>query len=131
MPSKAKKICAHPGCKELVENKYCEAHRPEPKKVDWRKKRGTRSENKYRDWYSTDVWRRLRASHLASEPLCRECAKADIITPATVVDHIIPHCGDWEGFTDPDNLQSLCVSCHNRKTAREDGAFGNRRKYKG
>ncbi|MEW6383526.1 MAG: HNH endonuclease [Pseudomonadota bacterium] len=23
------------------------------------------------------------------------------------------------------NLQTLCVSCHSRKTAREDGGFGN------
>lgn len=128
MPSKSKRLCAHHGCKELVTGMYCDEHKPEPKKQDWRSKRGTRSDNKYRDWYSTDLWKRLRLTQLAKEPLCRECARVDIMTPAAVVDHIIPHCGDWEGFTDTDNLQSLCKSCHDRKTAREDGAFGNRRR---
>jgi hypothetical protein len=37
-------------------------------------------------------------------------------TPATVVDHIIPHTGDPELFWDVDNLQGLCDPCHNSKT---------------
>jgi 5-methylcytosine-specific restriction protein A len=38
---------------------------------------------------------------------------------ATDVDHIEPHKGSWERFTDRDNLQSLCHSCHSRKTLAE------------
>jgi hypothetical protein len=44
---------------------------------------------------------------------------------ANVVDHIIPHRGDMELFWDESNWQSMCEPCHNRKTASEDGAFGN------
>jgi len=39
---------------------------------------------------------------------------------ATVVDHISPHKGDSDLFWDRANWQSLCESCHNRKTASED-----------
>lgn len=28
-------------------------------------------------------------------------------------DHIVPHRGDPQKFFDPDNLQTLCASCHN------------------
>jgi 5-methylcytosine-specific restriction protein A len=39
-----------------------------------------------------------------------------------VVDHIQPHRGNWARFIDRDNLQSLCKSCHDRKTALEMAA---------
>jgi 5-methylcytosine-specific restriction protein A len=42
-----------------------------------------------------------------------------------VVDHIIPHKGDKDLFWDSNNWQPLCKTCHDEKTAREDGAFGN------
>lgn len=35
------------------------------------------------------------------------------------VDHIRDHKGNWTVFTDEGNLQSLCHSCHSRKTAQE------------
>jgi hypothetical protein len=46
---------------------------------------------------------------------------------STIADHIIPHKGNWVLFCDLDNLQGLCDACHSRKTAQEDGGFGNRR----
>ncbi|MCA8984505.1 MAG: HNH endonuclease [Planctomycetaceae bacterium] len=75
-------------------------------------------------------WRKYRAAFLATpaNALCRECRKRGRITPATVVDHIVPHLGDAVVFWDPGNHQPLCHSCHSRKTVREDGGFGNRRK---
>ena len=69
---------------------------------------------------NSTAWRKLRAVHLAGEPLCRECAKADRVTAATDVDHID---GD-DGNNAPSNLQSLCHACHSRKTAQENGGFG-------
>ena len=50
---------------------------------------------------------------------------------ATDVDHIVPHRGDARLLYDENNLQSLCKSCHSRKTATEDGGFGNRLEIKG
>jgi 5-methylcytosine-specific restriction protein A len=40
------------------------------------------------------------------------------------VDHIVDHKGDWRLFVDRNNLESLCHSCHSRKTLREMGLNG-------
>jgi 5-methylcytosine-specific restriction endonuclease McrA len=47
---------------------------------------------------------------------------------ATRVDHIEPHGGNEELFWRESNHQSLCESCHNRKTAIFDGGFGRLKK---
>lgn len=71
-----------------------------------------------RRWYGQQIWKDLRASHLAQNPLCVFCLLKDIITPATVVDHI----KKWRdeptqalrraAFLNVLNLQSLCKLCH-------------------
>ena len=40
------------------------------------------------------------------------------LTPATVVDHIVPHRGDPRLFWDEKNWQPLCKECHDRKTGQ-------------
>ena len=70
--------------------------------------------------YLTPEWTDdLRPGQLLREPYCRECARHGVRTRATDVDHIQPHKGDWQRFTDRSNLQSLCHSCHSRKTLAE------------
>ncbi|WP_442918227.1 HNH endonuclease signature motif containing protein [Magnetococcus sp. PR-3] len=59
--------------------------------------------------------------HLSREPLCRICKRKGKTERATVVDHMD---GDATN-NDSGNLQSLCASCHSRKTAKQDGGFGN------
>lgn len=67
----------------------------------------------------TRRWKeKIRKPFLDANPLCVECSKGGRITEATVVDHIVPHRGDPVKFNDISNLQSLCQTCHNRKTAR-------------
>ena len=61
-------------------------------------------------------WRRERAAFLRCHPLCAECQKEGRLTPATVVDHIIPHRGDQRLFWDESNWQPLCEYHHNKKT---------------
>lgn len=63
------------------------------------------------------AWQRLRASVLAGEPLCRDCAARGIVTEATDVDHVSGDPSD----NSSENLQPLCHSCHSRKTARDHG----------
>lgn len=104
-------VCQHPGCHVLTCNTYCEAHKP---------KRQRYASASWHSWYSLPIWRRMRNAQLTQEPFCRECAKHDRRTKATEVDHVTPHRGRWELFTDPGNLQSLCHSCHSRKTMAEN-----------
>ena len=54
-------------------------------------------------------WNSLRAIHKARYPLCAHCLK-----------------GDTRLMYDESNLQSLCKSCHSRKTATEDSGFSRR-----
>lgn len=71
-------------------------------------------------------WRRARAAFLRRFPLCQgdQCRANGELTPATVVDHKVAHRGDLSLFWDQSNWQSLCKSCHDRKTATVDGGFG-------
>ena len=71
-------------------------------------------------------WQKLREWWLRRNPLCVECAKNTRVTPATDLEHIVPHKGDKALFYNTKNLQGLCKACHSRKTASEDGGFGNR-----
>jgi len=61
-------------------------------------------------------WRKARAAFLQKHPLCRQCLREGRLTPATVVDHILPHRGNQELFWDEKNWQALCRTCHDRKT---------------
>lgn len=56
-------------------------------------------------------WREYSKSALADNPYCAMCGVL-----AEVTDHVIPHGGDEEKFWDCSNHQSLCKSCHDRKT---------------
>lgn len=77
----------------------------------------------------TRGWQRFRLRVLADVgkaefpfggPLCATCGGE-----ATDVDHITPHRGDAGLMYANANMQSLCHECHSRKTATEDGGFGN------
>lgn len=70
-------------------------------------------------------WQQTRAGYLRKHPLCAHCARDGRVEPATDVDHIVPHRGDQALFWDRSNWQGLCHACHSRKTAAEDGGFGN------
>ena len=72
------------------------------------------------DLYKTKTWYRLRHHQLIAEPLCRYCSQLGRVVPATIVDHIKPHNGNIELFSDPMNLQALCKQCHDRHKQRQE-----------
>ena len=51
-------------------------------------------------------------------PLCAECEKNGKIVPGEVTDHIIP-ISQGSDTWDKDNLQRLCINCHNTKSRKE------------
>lgn len=125
-------ICKYPGCRKPVAlgQKYCDLHREKGNARDAQMKAEREAHRTKRTGSSTArgygyKWQRLRARILAAHPLCVECEKRGIIKLATDVDHIRPHKGDPALMWDEHNLQALCHACHSRKTAREDGGFGN------
>lgn len=72
-------------------------------------------------------WRRVSKQFLRRNPFCAKCFESGAVVPSEVTDHIEPHDGDYAKFWDESNWRALCVPCHNRKTATEDGGFGNPR----
>ena len=119
MPVRPKRPCTHPGCRALTDGGRCEAHQKEQ-----RQQSQSRRDNQHLHLYSTQ-WKKIRAMVSRDRPLCTECEKQGRLVVATTCDHIIPHKGDLTLFYDQDNLQGLCVSCHSRKTAADDGGYGN------
>ena len=117
MASKPLRPCNHAGCGVLTRNGWCDKHKPREQR---------KASAGYHGWYMLPIWTdRLRPAQLLREPYCRECARQyppsdpRHRTPATVVDHIVPHCGEWDVFIDSTNLQSLCKRHHDIKTAQE------------
>lgn len=125
MPVSAPRPCSYIGCRALVRNGggRCETHKRQ-QRSQFEEQRGSSSQRGY--GYR---WQKARATWLSRHPLCVACAEANPsrVTAAEVVDHIVPHGGNQTLFWDTSNWQSLCKCCHDKKTAREDGGFGNRR----
>lgn len=117
--NKPMRRCLHPGCQLLTVESYCPSHKPKRERKDSAAWHYLYTKPRY-------GWKRRRADQLAREPFCRECSRKGYRVRATDVDHVIPHRGDVELFRHGE-LQSLCHSCHSRKTMAENGSDFRRR----
>lgn len=125
-------MCHYAGCDRICKDYYCSIHKPiiEKQKQEREKKvsktlfKNTkrRYSGEYNNLYHSAMWKALRKNHLIAFPRCAICN-----APATVVDHIQAHKGNLNLFMEANNLQSLCKSCHTRKTLWEQGYFINNR----
>lgn len=99
------RACQHPRCPAPAErlSVFCSVHKPRPD--DMRPSAARRGYDR--------GWRRTSARFLREYPTCFVCGN-----PAKEVDHIKPLVeGGTNQFT---NLQSLCKSCHSKKTIRQN-----------
>lgn len=76
-------------------------------------------------FYNSKQWLDCRASYISSvHGLCEHCLEAGKITPGYIVDHIIEitpsNIDNPEVTLSHDNLQFLCLACHNTKTFGTD-----------
>lgn len=113
MPARAPRPCPSTGCSTLTNGGPCEKHR---------KLRQAAADTKTpeeRGFYSSARWRAIRKAQIQREPLCRDCLARGIVKAAEVADHIVPR--RLGGSDEPDNLQSLCWTDHQRKRAQERG----------
>ena len=91
-----------------------------------------RTEQKsFRERGYSSRWTRLSRQHLARFPCCGDrapgapettdsiCRAEGRVVQANVTDHIAPHRGDHALMWSPLNHQSLCFSCHGKKSRRE------------
>lgn len=71
--------------------------------------------------YSNPQWKKLSKLYRQTNPLCEECLKNDVVTPASSVHHkLSPFDGNigeveqYRRLLDWDNLESVCHQCHQK-----------------
>ncbi len=112
MALRSKRPCRKSGCPALVESGYCDTHKGLTATAD--RFRGTAAERGY-DY----DWRKTRTLALKRDKyLCQHCLAAGLLTLANEVDHITPLAKQGARL-DVTNLQSLCSSCHRKKTVQD------------
>ena len=110
MPYKPRPGCRYPYCSNRSEkgSSYCSLHKPKEKDI-----RSTSIERGY-DY----KWQKFRKEYLKKNSFCVMCLNKGKLTQSKVIDHIIPHKGDKGLFWDENNMQALCIRCHNKKTGK-------------
>lgn len=123
MPRQPKKPCSYPGCPELVDGRYCEAHQKESHQTYNRYERDPESNKRY-----GRQWRRIRQLYLHQNPLCEQCQAEGRLTAGQEVHHILPlGRGGTNDFT---NLQTLCKPCHSKQSILDGDRFPKGVEYK-
>lgn len=82
-------------------------------RANYDKKRACASERGY-----DAAWRKVRLHHLTDKPICEDCMRIFIFSPATEVHHIKKLADYPELRDDSSNLLSLCKRCHSVRTAK-------------
>lgn len=120
---RALRECGHPGCRALTRENYCDKH----KQLHIRNPKEFERESPTKRGYNYK-WTKARKAFLAQHSFCEcpACKESGHPLPANVVDHIVPHRGNQDLFWDESNWQAMNKRCHDKKTARENGGFGNK-----
>lgn len=106
------KPCNKPGCPALTRARFCERHAGE-RMLPMRKSSAKKGYGRR--------WERARAQYLRENPLCVRHLERNERVRATDVDHRVAVTGPHDpNFWRRSNWQSLCHSCHSRKTMTED-----------
>lgn len=103
MPNSLPSYCTEPGCGAIVKGGRCSRH------VRFRNRSAA---------YGSE-WRRIAKQVLEEQPYCANHPDRF----STQVDHVVS--SRKGGTDDRSNLVGLCAPCHSRKTASQDGGFGN------
>lgn len=72
--------------------------------------------------YKTKRWRDLRQVVIARDfGMCQECKRRGRKTRGTIIHHIVEAREDLSLFWSVDNLECICVACHNREHPERSG----------
>ena len=81
-----------------------------------------------RQFYNSKAWRSLRNYKIQLNPLCEICETKGLTEPGKEIDHI-QAIRDNGPMLSLSNLQTLCRSCHARKSAQEREQRKHIKKY--
>lgn len=72
--------------------------------------------------YQTPRWRKVRKQVLIRDhELCQECKRRGDFTRGNTVHHLIHARDDISKFFDLDNLETICLACHNKEHTERTG----------
>lgn len=109
MPKTPRRPCGFPGCPNLTDGRFCEAHAKQENRRYERYQRDPATKRRY-----GRAWQRIRDRYAAAHPFCEECYKRGVLTPTEEIHHIKPLAHG--GTHAEDNLMALCKPCHSRIT---------------
>lgn len=113
--------CKEIGCRATVlqPSKYCEKHEKNNSNHKYNRDR-YKHDKEYIQFYKSTEWKKLRERVMRrDEYLCQQCKREDRITAGYICDHIIETKDDWSRRLDIDNVEFLCLECHNKKTFKK------------
>lgn len=120
------KLCNHPGCKEIISNDHsrCSKHQIVQQPKRYLEHQFLLIDGRRQYLYTSNKWRKLSKRHKKEFPCCKRCLDRDVVTPVDISDHIVPVEVAPEKAFDWQNIQSLCLSCHNVKTSDDNRKYG-------
>ena len=96
---------------------------PKSKKRSWiPKRKKVYGQHDNSSFYHSKQWRMLRNWYIKKYPICAECNRQGKLTAGYCVDHIRP-ISIGGNKIDISNLQTLCESCHAKKSAQESAEY--------
>ena len=88
------------------------------KEEDHYKEYTKKKNNRWSKYYQSSEWHLLRNAYYVAHPLCECCLKEGLVVPCDEVHHLhkfdagITEEAKWRLLLNPNNLCSLCTSCH-------------------
>lgn len=80
-------------------------------------------------FYRSKEWKRVRSDYIQTHPFCERCLTNGLWNRSTHIHHKIylneSNIKDPKISLNPDNLEALCIDCHNKEHFGE-----SRRRYK-
>jgi len=78
--------------------------------------RQNRRNKEYTAFYNSTLWRKLRVQVLIRDNyLCQHCLAGGVVNDKDlIVHHIVELKDDWSKRLDMENLEVVCISCHNK-----------------
>ncbi len=117
MPTQPRHPCNHRGCPELTSGRYCPDHERQAAQ-EYDSLRANATERGY-----TSIWVRVRGMKLGRHPLCERC----LMHGRDVAAALVHHRDRNPRNNHAENIESLCVQCHDAEHKGERWGTGGLR----